>query len=58
VKVQTTTNHAIEVAQRILVERGRATIEWWSSLGSAYIRLSAIPLLVLGSIVAYACAPD
>ena len=39
------------------VERARATLEWWSRLGSGPVRLSAIPLLVLGGFIAYACAP-
>ncbi len=39
------------------VERARATLDWWSHLGSGYIRLSAIPVLILGGFVAYACAP-
>jgi hypothetical protein len=39
------------------VERARATLDWWSHLGSVYIRLSAIPLLALGGLIAYACAP-
>ena len=39
------------------VERARATIEWWSSQGPIFIRLSAIPVLALGVFVAYACAP-
>jgi hypothetical protein len=39
------------------VERAQATLEWWSRLGPAYLRLSAIPLLVLGGLIAYACVP-
>jgi hypothetical protein len=39
------------------VERGRTMIESWSSLPSMYLRLSAIPLLALGGVVAWACAP-
>jgi hypothetical protein len=39
------------------VERARATLEWWTRLGPGYLRLSAIPLLVLGGVIAYACAP-
>ena len=39
------------------VERARATLDWWSHLGSVYIRLSVIPLLALGGLIAYACAP-
>lgn len=39
------------------VERARATIEWWSSQGSGFVRLSALPVLALGVFVAYACAP-
>ena len=39
------------------VERARAAIEWWSQLGSGYMRLSLVPVLVVGGFVAYACAP-
>jgi len=39
------------------VERARATLDWWSHLGTVYIRLSGIPLLTLGGLIAYACAP-
>jgi hypothetical protein len=39
------------------VERARAALQWWSGLGSGYIRLTAIPLLLLGGFIAYACAP-
>jgi hypothetical protein len=39
------------------VERARATIEWWTLLGSGVIRLTGIPLLALGGFIAYACAP-
>jgi hypothetical protein len=39
------------------IDRARATLEWWSLQGPWLIRLSAIPLLALGSFVAYACAP-
>src|SRR5215831_19367605 len=39
------------------IERARATVDWWSQLGSGFIRLSVIPLVVLGGFIAYACAP-
>ena len=39
------------------VERARAAIAWWSLQGSGYMRLSALPVLVLGSLVMYACGP-
>lgn len=38
-------------------ERARATIEWWTQQGSGVIRITGIPLLALGIVVAYACAP-
>ena len=28
------------------IERARATVDWWSQLGSGFIRLSVIPLVV------------
>jgi hypothetical protein len=40
------------------VARARATVEAWSLQGPGILRLSAIPLLVLGGFIAYACAPD
>jgi hypothetical protein len=39
------------------VDRARATVDLWSLQGSGLIRLSAVPVLVLGGFVAYACAP-
>src|SRR5262249_16124130 len=39
------------------VERARATLAWWALQGSGVVRLSAIPLLYLGGLIAYACAP-
>jgi hypothetical protein len=39
------------------VERARAALDWWSGLGSGYVRLTAVPLLALGGFIAYACAP-
>jgi hypothetical protein len=36
----------------LALERARATLEWWSRLGSGYVRLSAIPVLILGGVVA------
>jgi hypothetical protein len=39
------------------VEHARATVEWWMAQGSGLIRLSAVPLLALGGVIVYACAP-
>jgi hypothetical protein len=35
----------------------RATVEAWSLQGPGVLRLSAIPVLLLGGFIAYACAP-
>lgn len=39
------------------IERARLIIEWWLRQGAGLTRLTGIPILVLGSFVAYACAP-
>jgi hypothetical protein len=39
------------------VERAQAILEWWSRLAPSYLRLSVIPVLLLGGLIAYACAP-
>jgi hypothetical protein len=39
------------------VAPGRDMIESWVQQGSGVIRLTAVPIVVLGSFVAYACAP-
>jgi hypothetical protein len=39
------------------IEDAHAIIEWWLRQGSGIIRLTGIPVLVLGGFVAYACAP-
>lgn len=39
------------------VERARTAIAWWSLQGSGYMRLSALPVLILGGLIMYACAP-
>jgi hypothetical protein len=39
------------------VARARATVYAWSLQGPGVLRLSAIPVLVLGGFIAYACAP-
>jgi hypothetical protein len=39
------------------IERAHAIIEWWLRQGSVVVRLTGIPVLALGSFVAYACAP-
>ncbi len=41
----------------VAIERAYATIEWWLRQGSGVIRLTGIPVLALGTFVAYACAP-
>jgi len=41
----------------IAVARGEHAIEWWTQQGSGILRLTAVPILVLGGFVAYACAP-
>jgi len=35
----------------------REMIEWWMRQGAVIVRLSAVPVLLLGGFVAYACAP-
>jgi uncharacterized membrane protein YidH (DUF202 family) len=37
--------------------RAREIIEWWLQQGPVIVRLSAVPVLLLGGFVAYACAP-
>ena len=39
------------------VPRARATVEAWSLQGPGVLRLSAIPILLLGGFIAYACTP-
>jgi hypothetical protein len=39
------------------VSWARATVEAWSLQGPGVLRLSAIPVLLLGGFIAYACAP-
>jgi uncharacterized membrane protein len=41
----------------VAIERAHTIIEWWLRQGSGVIRLTGIPVLALGSFVAYACAP-
>jgi hypothetical protein len=41
----------------VAIDRAHATIEWWLRQGSGIVRLTGIPVLALGSFVAYACAP-
>ncbi len=41
----------------VAIERADAIFEWWLRQGSGLVRLTGIPLLVLGGFVAYACAP-
>jgi hypothetical protein len=39
------------------IDRAQATLQWWSQLASGYIRLTALAVVVLGGVIAYACAP-
>ena len=41
----------------VAIERADAIIGWWLRRGSGVVRLTGIPLLVLGGFVAYVCAP-
>jgi uncharacterized membrane protein len=41
----------------LAMEQARGIIEGWMQQGSGVIRLTCIPVLVLGGLVAYACAP-
>ena len=41
----------------VAIERAHTIIAWWLRQGSDVIRLTGIPVLALGSFVAYACAP-
>ena len=37
--------------------QARSAIEWWTGLGSGIVRLTAVPVIAVGSFIAYACAP-
>jgi hypothetical protein len=39
------------------IERAQTVIEWWTQQGSGVVRLTAVPLLALGGLIAYAYAP-
>jgi hypothetical protein len=39
------------------MERARAIIEWWLQQGPVVVRLTGVPIAVLGGYIAYACAP-
>jgi hypothetical protein len=39
------------------IERARSMVEWWLRQGPGVVRLTGVPVLVLGAFVAYACAP-
>ena len=39
------------------IESAHSIIGWWLQQGSAVLRLTGIPVLLLGGFVAYACAP-
>jgi hypothetical protein len=48
---------ASALAGLLAIERARGLIEWWMQGGSRLVRLTGVPVLALGSFVAYACAP-
>lgn len=39
------------------MERARSIIDWWLRRGPGVIRVTSVLLVVIGSFVAYACAP-
>ncbi len=41
----------------VSIERARAMIEWWLRQGPVVIRITGVPIMVLGGFVAYVCAP-
>jgi len=41
----------------LAIDRAHAIIAWWLKQGADGVRLTAIPMLVMGSFVAWACAP-
>src|SRR5258708_18409347 len=41
----------------VAIRRVHAIVDWWVQQGSWLVRLSAVPVLALGSFIAYACAP-
>jgi len=41
----------------VAIERVHAIVDWWVQQGSWFVRLSTVPILALGSFIAYACAP-
>ena len=41
----------------VAIERMHAMVDWWVQQESWFVRLSAVPVLALGSFIAYACAP-
>lgn len=45
------------LAASIAIEPSRSAIEWWLRQGPGVVRLTTVPILVLGGFVAYACAP-
>jgi hypothetical protein len=45
------------VAGLAAVDRAQGTIEAWALQDPVVLRLTAAPILALGSFVAYACAP-
>gem|GEM_PF-342833 len=42
----------------VAIEYARALIEWWTRQDSYLIRFSGVVLVILGSFIVYACAPD
>jgi len=41
----------------VAIERAHAIIGWWLRQGTGVVRLTGIPPMLLGSFIAYACAP-
>jgi hypothetical protein len=48
---------ATALAGLVAIERMHAMVDWWVQQESWLVRLSAVPVLALGSFIAYACAP-
>jgi hypothetical protein len=40
------------------VDRVTDMVDWWIAQGSTVVRLTAIPLIAVGSFIAYACIPQ
>jgi hypothetical protein len=46
------------VTALVAIGRASAIIDWWLRQGSGVVRLTGIPLIILGGFVAYVCAPS